>query len=59
MNKFSRDIIKQGMLPDIKVFNHLFTCHLPFLCSDFVQAQTANIFSRLLTFETARLPLET
>ena len=24
-----------------------------------IQAQTANIFARLLTFETGRLPLET
>ena len=30
--------------------------HITAIC---VQAQTANIFARLFTFETGRLPLET
>jgi hypothetical protein len=48
-------ILPQRSCKEAKNFKNLVFCHTA-IC---VQAQTANIFARLFTFETGRLPLET
>jgi hypothetical protein len=45
-----------GQKQNCKIVYFLLVCYITAIC---VQAQTANIFARLFTFETGRLPLET